>query len=122
MSVDEVAQKANEAIIDAFSNVDVIADGFEPIRGIFTNPNEVFKLDGGGHVDSQRSSLIVKSSEASHLEQRTMIILQFENGERQGYMIVFPDNDGSGRLKLTLGQDNVGHSATNQSQSSSISY
>ncbi|MCG7588391.1 head-tail joining protein [Photobacterium sp. OFAV2-7] len=122
MSVDTVARQANEAIIDAFSNVDVIADGYEPVRGIFTGPSEIAKLDGGGFVDAQRGTLIVKSAEAGHLERRTAITLQFENGTRQSYLVVLPENDGSGRLKLTLGQENVGDTSSNQPESSSISY
>ncbi|UTV26387.1 head-tail joining protein [Photobacterium atrarenae] len=118
MSVNTVALQANEAIVDAFSNVDVSAEGHEPIRGIFTGPIKVAKLEGGGFVDAQRPTLIVKSSEAAHLVRRNEVTLQFENGTSQRYLVVLPEDDGLGRLKLTLGHHNV----ERRSESSAISY
>lgn len=112
MSLSDVAQRANEAIIDGFANADVLAEGYEPIRGIYTGPTEVAKLESGGFVEGEKASVIVKSSEGTHLERRVKVTVNMDSGETLDYQVMLPDNDGMGRLLLTLGYDD-GRQSTN---------
>lgn len=108
---DDALKRADDEIFAAFGNVNVIVEGYETIRGIFDNPSSISELSGGGHVVSHDAELSLRSVEATHIVRRTKLVLQFSDSTTQKYMVIQPESDGTGHLKVTLSKDDGEKSA-----------
>ncbi|WP_107193795.1 MULTISPECIES: head-tail joining protein [Photobacterium] len=111
-------KKADNIIFETFANVTVTIEGRDnPVPGIFDNPSAISSLPGGGQISDRDNELFLQSHNASGISRRTLVTLTFSDGTVKTYQVKNPEPDGTGLVKLTLGNHHG-----EQSQRSPIPY
>ncbi|MCL1124157.1 head-tail joining protein [Shewanella surugensis] len=93
---------ADDAVIDAFSNVNVLVDGHDPVRGIFKSSSAISDLPGGGQVDNFDATLKIKLVDAAHIKRRTALEMHFDDGSFMRYLVINPEKKRERWILATL--------------------